>query len=344
MFRLLGLTNVTLLLATTLAATQPACLPKSVFSQNKDGELPIMDLGYANNVLTLCAYQKASFNDEPGGPDKHLGCWTVDPTTGALGVSTVTAIPGRGRRVVLDAKNCIDGYCVPPIKTDRPRPFFAASTDGAHAAILSEGSDDGLGVIYIFETGTKKKITEIPVYKPDAPEGTNVGNAPWGLLYNGDTLFVIGSDAGPAIYATVFKENGDRAGAVLDGDTALNLFKGGFGILGRDKVVIADAGLQNMTTVTGANVETQSSKRAVSYAPCKKSQFEDDWLLGDDSQTGACKRTLDAKYNLYKNMSPALLPSGDIVSTLSGPAQGNLVVLNESRLTEVRRVKLARCR
>ncbi len=344
MFKLLGLTNVALMVATTLAATQPACLPKSVFVKNQDGEFPIMDLGYANNVLTLCAYEKASFADGIGGPDKRLGCWTVDPATGALGASAATAIPGRGRRVALDAKSCIDGYCVPPIKSDRPGPFFATSTDGAHAAVLSEGPDDEGSVIYIFETGTKKKTAEIPLYKPDAPEVTNVANAPWGLLYNGDTLFVIGSDAGPAIYATAFKQSGERAGAVFGDDIYLNLFKGGYGILERDKVVFADAGLQNLTTVTGANIEKQSSRRAVSYAPCKKSQFEDDWMLGDDSQTGACKRALDAKYNPYVDMSPALLPTGDIVATLSGPAQGNLVVLNRAGLTEVRRVKLARCR
>ncbi|MGB6539851.1 MAG: hypothetical protein WBF03_03120 [Xanthobacteraceae bacterium] len=34
---------------------------------------------------------------------------------------------------------------------------------------------------------------------------------------------------------------------------ALKFFPGGYGILGPDKVALADAGLQNMTIITGAN-------------------------------------------------------------------------------------------
>jgi len=335
MIKLPGLTIIALLLATTLAATQPVCLPKSVFTKNGDGELPIMDLGYINNVLTLCAYERAF--GSLSNADKLLGCWTVDSTAGALGASATTAIPGRGRRADLDAQNCINGYCIPPIEPDEHTAVFATSTDEAHAAILT-GT-----VLYIFETGTKAKVAEIPLVKSDAPDATNVSNVPWGLLYNGDTLFVIGMDAGPFSGATIFKENGDRAGTVGTGADVLNIFQGGYGILGRDKVALADAGLQNMTTVTGANVARQSSKRTVNYAPCTRRQFEQ-WLQGDDSQTGACKRLLDAKYKPYVDMSPVQLSSGDIITTLSGLAQGDIAVLNRVGLTEVRRLKLARCR
>jgi hypothetical protein len=340
MFKLLGLSNIALLLATTLAATQPICLPKSVFVKNQDGEFPLMDLGYVKDALTLCAY--ATTPAIILGPDKRLGCWTVDPSTGALGASTTTAIPGRGRRVAVGAKNCIDGYCIPPIKPDT-KLIFATSTDGAHAAIVTSGSDSEGDAIYIFETGTKKKTVEIPLVKPDAPDNTNVSNAPVDLLYNGDTLFVIGSDAGPAIGATAFKENGDRGGTVMgDDDDPVNLFRGGYGILRRDQVGFADTGLQNMTTVTGANGGKQSSKRTVSYAPCKESEFEA-WTRAEDGPKGACKRVLDAKYMPYTQMSPALLPSGDIITTLTGPAHGNIAVLRQAGLTELRRMKLARC-
>jgi hypothetical protein len=332
MFKLPGLTIVALLLAITLAAAQPACLPKSVFAKNGAEEFPVIDLGYINNVLTLCAYQRAL---GPDG-DKLLGCWTVNPTTAALGASAARAIPGRGRRTGLDAQNCIDGYCIAPIPPDDHRPLFATSTDGAHAAILTER------LLYIFATSTKAKVGEIELIKPDAPDGTNISNEPWGLIYNGDTLFVIGTDAGPFTGAWVFKENGSRVGSVSIDADALNIFKGGYGILGRDKVAFADAGLQNLTTVTGANAAQQSTKRTTGYAPCTKHQFEQ-WTEGDDTQTGACKRALDAKYAPYVDMSPVALPSGDIITTLSGPAQGTIAVLNPTGLTETHRLRLARC-
>ena len=262
-FKLPGLTIVASLHAIALAAAQPVCLPASVFVKNANKEFPVIDLGYIDNVLTLCAYQRAL------DPNVHklLGCWTVNSTTAALGASAATAIPGRGRHTDLDGQNCINGYCIAPISADDNRPFFAASTDGAHAAIMTEH------LLYIFATSTKAKVAEIELIKQGAPDGTNISNMPWGLLYSGD---VFGQDAGPFTGAWVFKEDGSRAGIVGDDADTLNIFKGGYGILGGDKVALADAGLQNMTIVTGANAAKQATKRITSYAPCTKDQF-DQW-------------------------------------------------------------------
>jgi hypothetical protein len=338
MTKLPGLTVAALLLATALAAAQPACLPKSVFAKNGNQEFPVIDLGYVDNDLTLCASERA-LNPNV---DKFLGCWTVNPTTAAFGASAAKAVPGRGRRTALDTKNCIDGYCIAPIpqSPDVVRTFFAASTDGAHAAILTEH------LLYIFATSTKAKVAEIELIKSDAPDETNLGNEPWGLLYSGDTVFVIGADAGPFIGVWVFKDDGTRAGRISadaspDSD-ALNIYNGGYGVLGRDKVALGDAGLQNMTTVTGANGAKHTTKRNTSYAPCTKTQFGQ-WTEGDGTQAGACKRTLDARYVPYVDMSPVQLPSGEIITTLSGPAQGYIAVLDPAGLTEKRRLKLARC-
>src|SRR5262249_54457470 len=114
-------------------------------------------------------------------------------------------------------------------------------------------------------------------------------------------------------------------------------------ILSRDKVGLADAGLQNLTTVTGANAAKQTTKRTVSYTPCTKKQFEQ-WAQDSGEVEGrACKRVLGAKYRPYVDISLVQLPSGDIVTTLSGPAQGNIAVLNPTGLSEKRRLRLARC-
>jgi len=266
-----------------------------------------------------------------------LGCWTVDFKTGALGASTAIGLPGRGYRTDLDAQGCTNGYCIPPV--DNQKPFFAISTDTKHAAILTAER------LTIFDAKTKAKTAEIELNKSDAPEDTNVSNASWGLLYNDDTLFVIGSDAGPFIGVWVYKENGERAGRVNIGENAVNIFNGGYGIFGGNRVALADAGLQNLTIVTGANAAKKTIKRAVSYAPCTADQFEQ-WTLGDDESpkgAWACKAAISAKYKPYVDVTPIEGPSGDIVVALSGPAQGSLAVLNPTGLTEKRRLKLARC-
>jgi hypothetical protein len=331
-FKLTGSIIVASLLAVTLAAGQPACLPKSVFVKNANQELPVINLGYIDNVLTLCAHVTAPDYKS----DKLLGCWTVNAETAALGASAAKTIPGRGRRTELDAQNCINGYCIAPIPPDDSWPFFATSTDGVHAAILTRSD------LYIFATNTKAKVAEIELRKEDAPDDTNVGLESWGLLYNGNTLFVIGTAAGPGTSAWVFKDNGSRAGSISADEDALNIFNGGYGILGRDKVALVDAGLQSMTIVTGANAAKQSIKRTASYAPCTKDQFEQ-WARSEEIKAGACKRTLDAKYAPYVDMSPVQLPSGDVITTLSGPAQGYIAVLNPVSLTEKYRLKLSRC-
>jgi hypothetical protein len=333
MFKLSGSTIVALVFAATFAAAQPACLSKSVFVKNGNGELPVIDLGYIDNVLTLCAYETALDYKV----DKLLECWTVDSTTAALGASAARAIPGRGRRTDLDAQNCINGHWIAPIPPDDHKPFFATSTDGAHAAILTER------LLYIFTMNTKAKVAEIELRKENTPDETNVGNMPWGLLYSGDTLFVIGIDAGPFATVWVFKENGNRIGLISTSEAAVNIYQGGYGILARDKVALADAGLQNMTIITGANAARQRIKRTTNYAPCTKGQFER-WARSENIKAGACERTLDANYAPYVDMSPVALPSGDILTPLSGPAQGYIAALNPVDLTEKRRLKLARCR
>ena len=331
-------TVAALLFATSLASAEQACLPESVFETNVIAQFPVTDLGYIDNVLTACIYERA---DDPY-VDKLIGCWTVDVTTGALGASAVKAIPGRGRRTALDSNNCIDGYCIAPIPEnhDSVKTFFAISTDGAHAAILTPD------LLYVFATGTKAKVAEIQLNKPGAPDNTNIGNEAWGLLFSGDTLFVFGADAGPFVGAWVFKDDGSRVGRISSGTGAdgepLNVFMGGYGILGRDKVALADAGLQNLTIVSGANAAKQITKRSTSYAPCTKDQF-DKWARFEGMHADACSRTLDAKYKPYIDVSPIQSTSGDIITPLSGPAQGYMAFLKPADLTERYRLKLRRC-
>ena len=289
MFKVPGLTIVALFLATALTAAQPACLPKSVFAKNSNEEFPVIDLGYIDNALTLCGYERAL---DPN-VDKLLGCWTVNPTTAALGAFTARAIPGRGRHTDLDAQNCINGYCVAPIPQDEIGPFFATSTDGAHAAILTQS------LLYIFATGTKAKVAEIKLTRPNAPDETNVSNMPWGLLYSGDTLFVFGQDAGPFTGAWVFKGERESRGDRWHRSGHLQYLQ--------RRVWPTRPRQSRSRGCRPAKYDNRhrrqrfkkATRRAVSYAPCTKSQFEV-WTEGDDTQTGSCRRVLDAKYQALR--------------------------------------------
>jgi hypothetical protein len=116
------LTIAILLFATSLVSAEPACLPDSIFVANFIAQFPVTDLGYVDNVLTMCVYERA----EDPYVDKLIGWWTVNATTGALGASAVRAIPGHGRRTALDANSCIDGYCAAPFpeNPDVVKTFF----------------------------------------------------------------------------------------------------------------------------------------------------------------------------------------------------------------------------
>ena len=263
MFKLPGLTIVALLLATALPAAQPACLPKSVFVKNGNQEFPVIDLGHIDDDLTRCAYERA-LNPNV---DKLLGCWTVNPTTAALAASTAKTIPGRGPHTDLDAQNCIDGYCIAPIPQDEIRPFFAASTDGAHAAILNQN------LLYIFATGTKVKVAEIKLHDPNAPDETNVSNMPWGLLYSGDTLFVFGQDAGPSPGAWVFKATGVAPGssAPIRAPSISSTAGMACSAVTKSPRGCRPAKYDNRHRRQRVKKHYQTSR---SHAPCTKSQFE----------------------------------------------------------------------
>ena len=97
-----------------------------------------------------------------------------------------------------------------------------------------------------------------------------------------------------------------------------------------------------MTIVIGANAAKQNIKRNAGHAPCTKDQF-DKWARFEGVAADACRRTLGVKYKPYIDVSPLQLPSGDIITALSGPSQGDLAVLRPTDLSEKYRLKLARC-
>ena len=125
---------------------------------------PPLQLGLVAGAVTLCTRRKP---DAPRG----AGCWTVNPTTGALTATAATdaagAQPGRRRRCrrlrrgVLPAGQAEDGAIL----------LWATSTNGTRTALLSRGD------LHVFDTASKAKLRTIPLFTDGVPPHTIVGNA-----------------------------------------------------------------------------------------------------------------------------------------------------------------------
>lgn len=309
------------LLAPVAATADPVCLPKALFPKG-DAYVPTFDLGLVAGVPTLCAHA----DSEVGG---LIGCWAIDPKTGALSASTATALPGHSQHRKTDAKGCIDGYCAPKAAAGEML-MFVTSTDGAHAAILYDVS------LYVFDAKTKKQTKIIPLSDEKAPDNTNVGNSPVEVMYAGNALYVVGTDAGPYIAVWSFKDDGKRTG-ILD----LSVFAGGVNVLDDTKVALADAGLQSMLVVNASDGKTTEIKRPAKSAPCKA---EDMQYLGETSQPSkGCRKVLAKSFDPWANLDPILLPSGEYLAALAGSGRGSVAILDPVKLAQKKRFKLKRC-
>ena len=334
------LTLLSSVLASSIAVAEPSCLPKEVF----DTSVPIppsLYLGFVNDVPTVCAQTE-------NNAGRQLGCWTVDAKTGALSATSASGLPGQGRWVPLDAKSCVEGYCTGAEKIvdyDAPA-LLATSTDEKHAVVVWDNS------MYVFDTGTKTMTQKMPLSDPneDPDRDTSVGNMPVRVLYIGDTIYIVGTDAGPFMAVTVFRQDGGRLGRFY-GDpvaerTSLNVFGGTVNQIDERHIALADTATRTMTILDVTNGARKVLKRSVAAGPCSKKQMEDLFLAsGDvDRLPAACKRYVKANHTPYFGIVPIRLPSGDFLTLLGGEAFGTMAILDGRRLTEKRRVALRRCK
>ena len=334
MLRLPAIALAASMLLAASAAAQPACLPRPVTTPDSTGRLPSLQLGLAP-APTLCAYD---MQDAPAG----LGCWTVDAAKGALSASTTTGLPGHGRRVRADAAGCIDGFCVASGAAPPEPRLFAVSSSGTHAAMLDDEA------VHVFDVRTKMRTVSIKLSDPQASDTTNVSNVPVRLLFVDDTIFVVGSDAGPFIGVWQFKADGRRLGRIVrntqsgaDGET-FNVFQGSVSLLGAGHIALTDAGLRSMLVVPIGEGKPRLIRRTTASAPCSKTHMER-MAEGDLTLPAACRAVVRRQFEPYFDASLVQLASGDFLVALTGPAQGELALLDARTLAEKRRIKPAKC-
>lgn len=314
----------------SVASADRACLPRSVFA-NPDSYVPGLDLGLVDGAPVLCAPAEG----ESGG---MVGCWSVNPKTGALSASTATALPGHSQRRKSDAKGCVDGYCPSGTPSADTVSLFTVSTDGKHAVLLDQAS------LFVFDTATKKVTKTIPLYEEKAPGNTNVGNAPIDITYIGNRIFVAGSDAGPYIAVWVYLDNGTRVGSVGSSDPdsgGRNVYEGAANALDGTRMLVAGAGWQHVTIIDAATGKTTEVTRAVKTKPCKPEELE--LLEESGGASKACRKVIDKVLGPYIGLDPVALPDGTLLAAMAGTYRGTLMLLDGTKLTEKKRFKLKRC-
>jgi hypothetical protein len=324
---------------TAIGAAGPAlgqanCLPRSAIQTQDSLYGPGLELGLVAGSVTLCISRRP---DVPHG----AGCWTINPTTGALTASTVTALPGRSQAGAVDAAGCVAGYCpTPRAEADRV-PLWAINTNGTRAVVLS------MGELHVFDATSKAPLRTIPLAADDVPGHTIVGNAPIRLLYLDDTIHVVGADAGPFAAIWSFRDSGVRLGRqTTDGRVdghSINVYRGGTSIIDGRHVALADAALRRLVIFDAAGKRT-TIDRQVSPAPCSEENLEDVFIAGGSTRvSAACRRTIATHFAPYYDVDLVRMPSGAFLAALSGKHAGEIAVLDKTTLREVRRLKLARC-
>lgn len=317
-----------------LAWAETACLPRVLFPKGESEPVPALELGLVAGVPTMCARR---------GADRAelLGCWSINPANGALSASSATSFPGHSLRGEPDAQGCIEGYCMPPPENADDPHLWATSTSGTKAVLLRER------FLHVFDASSKAQTRVIALNEDNAPDGTNVSNQPVKLLYVGDTIYVVGTDAGPFKGVWSFKETGERLGIVTmtgkPGSEALSVYLGAAQVIDSGHVLLSDAGLRQVVVLTPSGPR-QDKRRAVSTAPCTKDELQIIDLGDLDPVSKACRRTAAANIQPYFDLVPVRLPSGDLLAAFAGKLRGSLAVLDGNTLREKKRLKLARCK
>ena len=297
------------------------CLPRS------DGKAVTPDLGIVAGTPIVCASGV---------------CWDVDVKTGALQPRPgMTVPPGHATQAPLDAAGCAAGYCTgfkPDPDEDSPSAHVVTSTDGAHVGVIPMGQD--AHPLYIFDAKTKKLVRAIPLADEKAPGNTSISNMVADAYYLGNTVYVVGTDAGPYEAVWAFRDDGTRLGLVGGGDGGFSIYAGSFDIADDSHVILTDGWMENVLVVSAKDGSTSAIARAVKPAPCKPDDFDP----GVDHHTKACTRKLAKDYDPYAEAKLVSLPDGTFLAALSARRAGELAILDPKKLTVKKRLHPKVCR
>jgi hypothetical protein len=233
----------------------------------------------------------------------------------------VKPIPGDGIPVTGD---CYQGLCWAPPKEGGDIVFLAFHPDGKRAAVL-RGRE-----ISLYDMATKKATASFPLNRGDTLNENEVFNSPNGLWFVGESVFVLGVDAGPAQAVFAY----DLAGKATS--SHWGLYNGGATASG-DRLIFEENGLSKIFFL---GVTVTSMERHVPKGPCKAGD-EAEWseMREDDSGSKACANYIRKTFAPYRGAQ--LVADGkDLVGF--APATG-VFVLDAKTLVQKSSAKVAIC-
>lgn len=338
----------------SLSRAEPACLPKQLFEDDQAYAVQKFDLGLVAGTPTLCAPHVEMSADNPVQPAKagYVACYTVDAVTGALSPSSATYLPGHSQLGLVDAQGCLDGYCPEPKAQPDAMVLWVESTDGAHRAIRNDAT------LNIFDTTSKKQTKAIPLYGDGLPDNTVVSNEPIKLLYTGNAIYVVGTDAGPYLAVWAFKDDGERKGVVRSSKMTeeqlggYSVYNGAANLIDDRHMAVANFGFQSMIVIDTATGTQQEIARNVDLSACTATEMENvnvgtyEFREGEEYSdvSKACNAAVVKNLESYFDLDPVRLANGDLLATQAEKNRGAIVVLDGATLAEKSRHILARCK
>ncbi len=295
------------------------CLPSW---EDPDGERTLV-LGNVGGALALCAV------DTFAGP---VACWALDAASGKLTARAPKPFPGVG--IPIRDDRCYEGLCWPAPPGGEPDApgvaYLAYHPDGKRAAVRVGET------VLIFDVAEKKPTRTFKLRDGESVGPKEITNAPGPIWFLGETVFVLGYDAGPAAAVFAYSARGKALGAVDWG-----VFNGAVAALDEAQLGVNSVGLSELVIAAGKTGKVvKRVRRAVAKGPCRvKDQPE--WsaeAMGDENS--ACFKYLAEVFGGWAGVQIVRHGEGFVGLAIE---RGEIVTL-DARLREKGRVALVRCR
>jgi hypothetical protein len=314
-------------LAAAIVPEGSSCIPLAL----KDENAPRLELAAFNNEAIMCAID--TDRQRLLGP---VGCWKVDFKEAALAYQQPAPLPGRGLDVLLDDR-CARGYCLPKeIKAPTAKvAHMAWNLEGTKLAVLI--GDD----VHLFDVASKAHESSFGIRGEKG-----VTNDPIAIHFVGDAIFIEGADQGPYSAVWMFKTDGTQVGPLTNigggkEEKPLSTFRGSFSILDKDRVAVAERGMETLNTYEIATGKRAKLVRKVPKLACKPDEIDAYWHEAD-KVTDKCKDSLDAAYGHL--IGATVIAGGkSFIVVLRGERLGEIGLYDQKTLAEKSAIKLPWC-
>ena len=300
-----------------------ACLPASLKADNA----PRLELGAAGRDALVCAIDQDR--------ERLLGavaCWKLDVLSGKLEYKDPAPLPGRGMSVHPDDK-CARGYCLPQAPKSNVV-SIAHNLDGSKVAVLADDE------VHLFNADTKAHESSFSIRGDKG-----VTNEAKAVHFVADKILVEGGDEGAYSAVWVFKTDGAPVGPItsLGGkeEKPISTHHGSFSILDKNRVAVAEKGLEMLTTY---DVNTGARAKLVRKLPklsCKPAELDAYWVDGDKVPDKCKDSIIKASGPL---MGGTVVAGGkSLVILLRGSRLGEIAIVDNKSLAEKSKLQMPWC-